>query len=261
VRYELHGLTAAEIGQEFDFDRMLNHGYLPSIYLSNRPQRLLNSTLRLPERRSRRGRIGSKPSRVLGFSRGVAVGYQAGELFHHRQGLRCFQRDDPRLFPDSRRYTVGTLAAGIRQCPKRRVIAAPKFFFADVGVVNHLAKRGELRPGSELYGKALENWVFHELTAHNAYTKSFATLSDWRLASGIEVDFIVNDMQAAIEAKAAAKITADHLKGLRALAEDHPRIKRRVIVCLEPRRRRTEDGILVVPALQLGQLLKSGELF
>ena len=136
-----------------------------------------------------------------------------------------------------------------------------QIFFADVGVVNHLAKRGELRPGSELYGKALENWVFHELTAHNAYTKSFATLSDWRLASGIEVDFIVNDMQAAIEAKAAAKITADHLKGLRALAEDHPRIKRRVIVCLEPRRRRTEDGILVVPALQLGQRLKSGELF
>ena len=127
--------------------------------------------------------------------------------------------------------------------------------------MNHLAKRGELRPGSELYGKALENWVFHELTAHNAYTKSFATLSYWRLASGIEVDFMVNDMQAAIEAKAAAKITADHLKGLRALAEDHPRIKRRVIVCLEPRRRRTEDGILVVPALQLGQLLKSGELF
>jgi len=103
--------------------------------------------------------------------------------------------------------------------------------------------------------------VFHELTAHNAHTKSFATLSYWRLGSGIEVDFIVNDMQAAIEAKAAAKITADHLKGLRALAEDHPRIKRRVIVCLEPRRRRTEDGILVVPALQLGQLLKSGELF
>jgi hypothetical protein len=31
----------------------------------------------------------------------------------------------------------------------------------------------------------------------------------WRLASGIEVDFIVNDMQVAIESKAAAHITAD----------------------------------------------------
>ena len=43
VRYELHGLTAAEIGREFDLNRMLNHGYLPTIYLSDRPERLLNS--------------------------------------------------------------------------------------------------------------------------------------------------------------------------------------------------------------------------
>ena len=38
-------------------------------------------------------------------------------------------------------------------------------YFADVGVVNRLARRGELLPGSELYGKAFENWVFHELSA------------------------------------------------------------------------------------------------
>jgi len=43
VRYELHGLTAAEIGKDFDLTRMLNHGYLPSIYLSHTPRRLLNS--------------------------------------------------------------------------------------------------------------------------------------------------------------------------------------------------------------------------
>jgi predicted AAA+ superfamily ATPase len=43
VRYELHGLTAGEIGREFALERMLNHGYLPPIYLSDRPQRLLNA--------------------------------------------------------------------------------------------------------------------------------------------------------------------------------------------------------------------------
>ena len=65
----------------------------------------------------------------------------------------------------------------------------------------------------------------------------------------------------AIEAKAAAKITADHLKGLRALVQDHPHIRQRLIVCLEPKRRRTEDGILVLPARELAELLDSGELF
>jgi hypothetical protein len=33
------------------------------------------------------------------------------------------------------------------------------------------------------------------------------------LPSGIEVDFIVNEMELAIEAKASAKVTADQLRG------------------------------------------------
>lgn len=39
VRYELHGLTAWEIGREFDLRRMLNHGYLPRLYLADEPRR------------------------------------------------------------------------------------------------------------------------------------------------------------------------------------------------------------------------------
>jgi predicted AAA+ superfamily ATPase len=145
--------------------------------------------------------------------------------------------------------------------PKRRVIGAPKFYFADVGVVNYLAKRNDLRPGSELYGKAFENWVFHELSAHNAYTEAFATLSYWRLAGGREVDFIINDMQIAIEAKATARITADHLRGLRSLVQDHPGVEQRLIVCLEPKSRRTEDGILILPAIEFCERLAAGDLF
>ena len=82
---------------------------------------------------------------------------------------------------------LGRWLPAYRKRPKRRVIGAPKFYFADVGVVNHLARRGELRAGSELFGKAFENWVFHELCAHNAYTEAYSALSYWRLASGIEV--------------------------------------------------------------------------
>jgi len=44
VRYELLGLTAREIGREFDLDRMLNHGYLPRIHLSDEPGRPTGSS-------------------------------------------------------------------------------------------------------------------------------------------------------------------------------------------------------------------------
>ena len=88
-----------------------------------------------------------------------------------------------------------------RKRPKRRVSVAPKFYFSDVGVVNILARRGVLQPGSELFGKAFENWCHHELHTYNQYQERFAQLSYWRLAGGTEVDFIVNDMEIAIEVK------------------------------------------------------------
>lgn len=145
--------------------------------------------------------------------------------------------------------------------PKRRVIGAPKFYFADVGVVNHLARRGTLTRGAELYGKAFENWVGHELHAHNAYTEAYATLSHWRLAGGTEVDFIVNDMEIAVEAKVSSRITMDHLKGLRVLVQDHPKVKQRIAVCLEPRARRTDDGIVILPARGFIRQLGAGDFF
>lgn len=132
--------------------------------------------------------------------------------------------------------------------PKRRVIRAPKFYFSDVGVTNRLARRGPLERGSELYGKAFENWVHHELAAFLSYQEFDADLSYWRLAGGAEVDFVVGDMELAVEAKASARISRQHLKGIRSLKQDHPAVARRVVVCLEPRARLTDDGIEVLPA-------------
>ena len=115
-------------------------------------------------------------------------------------------------------------------------------------MVNRLARRGTLVPGSQLYGKAFENWVFHELSAFRAYRELDDELSYWRLAGGAEVDFVLGDMRLAIEAKASARITQNHLRGLRSLAAEYPRVGRRVVVCLEPRARRTDDGIDMLPA-------------
>jgi predicted AAA+ superfamily ATPase len=106
----------------------------------------------------------------------------------------------------------------------------------------------------------LENWVFHELSAATAYAETPVQLAYWRLASGIEVDFIVDAMRVAIEAKASARVTSDHLKGLRELAVDHPQIGRRVVVCLEPKRRRTDEGIEILPVRDFVDELASGAL-
>ena len=54
---------------------------------------------------------------------------------------------------------LGRFLPAYRRRPKRRVVAAPKFYFGDVGVVNFLARRGALQPGGELFCKAFENSI------------------------------------------------------------------------------------------------------
>lgn len=254
VRYELHGLTAEEIGPDFDLTRLVNHGLLPRIYLADRPSRLLRSYVSdyLKEEVAAEALVRNLPA----FSEFLNV---AALSDTHLVNFSTIARECGVSSNTIKAYfgiledtLLGRWLPGYRKRPKRRVIAAPKFYFADVGIVNYLAMRGELRPGSELFGKAFENWVFHELVAANAYSERYQQLAYWRLASGIEVDFVVDDMRVAIEAKATAKVTADHLKSLRALRIDHPRVRNRVLVCLEPRSRRTDDGILILPAKDLG---------
>ena len=98
---------------------------------------------------------------------------------------------------------LGRWLNAYRRRRKRRVIGAPKFYFADVGVVNRLSRRGELSAGSQLYGKAFENWVFHELSACIEYQEWDLELTYWRLPSGIEVNFVLGDMGVVVEAKAS----------------------------------------------------------
>jgi uncharacterized protein len=118
-----------------------------------------------------------------------------------------------------------------------------------------------VRQGSELYGKAFENWVFHELNCYNSYRGVLADFSFWQLSGGTEVDFIVNDMECAIEVKASGAIASHHLKGLRELARDHPEVKRRVLLSAEPRDRRTPDGIDILSVRGFLRALWEGRLF
>jgi predicted AAA+ superfamily ATPase len=261
MRYELHGLTAAELGREFDLDRILNHGYLPRIYQASRPKKMLDAYVAdyLKEEVAAAGLVRNRPSfsdfldiaalsdcEIVNFSN---IARECGVSSHTTKSHFEILEDT----------LLGRWLPAYRKRPKRRVIRAPKFYFMDVGVVNRLARRGELLAGSELYGKAFENWVFHELSAFVSYCDYDGELSYWRLASGIEVDFVMGDMKVAIEAKSSERITQGHLKGLRVLAEDHPKVGRRIVVCRERRARKTEDGIEILPVATFLKRLWDGD--
>jgi predicted AAA+ superfamily ATPase len=263
LRRELYGLSAYELGAEFDLVRMLNHGTLPRIHASERPRPLLNAYVAdyLKEEVMAEGLVRNLPpfseflnaaaltdteqvnfttlGRELGVSRETVRGY-FGILFD---------------------TLLARMLPPYRKRPKRRLSLAEKFYFHDVGVVNFLARRGTLEPGSELFGKAFESWVFHELRCYNSYRERFAEFSFWRLSTGVEADFIVNDLECAIECKSSASVQSHHLKGLRELAAEHPRLGRKIVVCRESKSRRTSDGIDILPAADFVATLWSGGLF
>ena len=249
LRYELLGVTAAELGPSFELDRMLNHGWLPRIYESERPTRLLSAYVAdyLKEEIAAEGLVRNLPA----FSEFLdAAALSDGNLVNFAniaRDCRVSAHTVKSYFEILEDTLLGRWLPAYTRRPKRRVIGAPKFFFSDVGIVNTLARRGTLVPKTDLYGQAFEAWVHHELLARLTYGASHERLSYWRLASGIEVDFVVGDMRVAVEAKATARVTSDHLKGLHALFEDHPQVSRRVVVCLEPKRRRTPEGIEILP--------------
>lgn len=248
MRYELHGLTASELGNDLDLVRLLNRGYLPSVYQTERPAEALAAYVGdyLKEAVAAEGLVRNLPV----FSRFLNTAARSdGNLVNFANIARECGISGPTVkghFSILEDTLLGRWLPAYTKRQKRRVIGAPKFYFFDVGVVNHLARRGTLEPGGELFGKAFENWVFHEIAAANAYGEHNVPLAYWRLASGIEVNFILGNMKVAIDARATARVTSDHLKGLRHLEQDHPNV-RQVLVCLEPRRRVTSDGISILP--------------
>lgn len=262
VRYELFGFVSTELGREFDLVRAANHGVLPRPYLADRPARMIRAYVDdyLTSEIAAGALVRSVPS-FSGFLRSAAIGDT--ELVNFQNIARECAVSSPtvkeyyQILVDT---LLGRFLPAFTARPKRRVIQAPKFYFADVGVVNHLAQRGSVAPGGELFGKALENLICHELSAFREYHERPWSLSYWRLASGIEVDFVLGDAEIAIEVKSSPRISAAHLKGLIAFGEDQPGVQRRIMVCLEPRRRVTKDGVEIIPVAKFLEGLWRGEV-
>lgn len=262
LRHELFGLVSAEIGEAFDLDRALNHGYLPRHYLHDSPMPLLSAYVAdyLREEIAAEGLVRNLP--VFSAFLDIASLSDTEQVNFSTIARDCGVSSHTigSYFDILVDTLLGRWLPAYRKRPKRRLAASPKFYFADVGVVNFLSRRRHVERGSELYGKAFENWVFHELSAYHSYRATYSELSYWGATGEAEVDFVINDMEMAIEAKATPRVTVDHLRGLRAIKADYPRIRRRIVVSLEPKARRTDDGIEILPEREFRTRLWLGDL-
>ncbi len=261
-RYELFGFSAFELKEDFDLNRLLTRGYLPSFYLDDdyeySHQSYVSDYLKeeiLAEGLTRSIAIFSRFLETAAFSDSEIINFSniAREVGVSVKTVQAHFE----ILEDT--LTGGFLPAYTKKS-KRRTRQSPKFYFFDVGIVNFLSKRKNLVPKSSDFGKAFENWVYHELKCYKSYVQNDLDLSYWALTTGVEVDFILNDMEIAIEVKSSDKIISDHLKNLRELKKDYPKVKSRFVVSLEKHIRTTDDGITILPYQEFIRRLWKGEI-
>ena len=98
-----------------------------------------------------------------------------------------------------------------------------------------------------------------ELKAYQAYRNPELDIRYWRTSTGFEVDFILGEMDVAIEVKGSQNVHSGYTRGMRALLEEH-RVERAIIVSLEKHPRVLEAGLEVLPWQDFLERLWGGEL-
>ncbi len=246
-RFELFPLTTAEI-PDFDLQRALLHGCLPAHYLSSKPRRTLKSYVfdYLQEEIIHEATVRNVPA----FSRFLEiVALTHGRLLNYSNISReagvsaKTVREYYQILKDT---LVGFELPAWTRRKKRRLIETAKFYLFDVGIANYLAGVRQIVPGTDVYGRAFEHLVINEILACMSYQEKELPLSYWRTSTGYEVDLIIGDMDCAVEIKSTNRITNKDLKSLRVLNEEH-HPKRMVLLSPDVSRRRTEDGIDIMP--------------
>jgi predicted AAA+ superfamily ATPase len=253
----LYPLVSNEI-PDFNLFRACNVGTLPSIYLSDEPAEDLKSYCGnyLQEEIQAEGLV----RRIENFSRFLQMASLVnGELIN----MESLSSDSGIPANTLREYfsiledtLVGRMLKPVGRSVHRKSISAAKFYLFDLGITNILARRGEILPKSELFGKVLEHLIHNELVAWLSYRRDDRPLTFWRDRYGNEVDFLVGD-DWAIEVKASSKVSGKHLKGLRMLSEDMS-FKHKIVVSMDSSPRRIDD-ILVLPCIEFLQRLWSDQ--
>ena len=238
----MYPLVSKEI-PDFDIDRAVNYGMLPSHYLAKNPARQLAAYIEVYLKEEIREEA---LVRNLGaFQRFLEVAALTdGEMVNNNniaQDCGVSASTVSSYFDILKDTLIGYRIPAFRKVMKRRLMQAPRFYYFDIGITNHLLHRKELVRGTTDYGHAFEHLVIQELVAWQHYTHSEEELSYWRTYTGIEVDAVLGDGRVAIEIKSVEEVLPRHLKGLKTFADEYPK-SRRIIVSLDVINRVT-DGI------------------
>ena len=258
-RYTLAPLTWMET-EGFELEKVIISGLLPPHFLSIDPVQDLRSYVAdyLKEEIAAEAVVQNIPAfaeflRVAALTSGALLNYTnvARESGVSAKVVRNYFQ----ILEDT---LLGFRVQPCRKVINRRLIETEKFYLFDVGVANYLARR-EPRVGTPEFGHSFEHYILMELKAYQAYRNPELDICYWRTSSGFEVDFVLGDMNIAIEVKGTRRVHSGHARGLNAMLEEHT-VAKAFIVSLESHVRKLDTRIEVLPWQFFLHALWSGDL-
>ena len=257
-------LAAAELGPEFDLDRVLRHGSLPLVWTSATPRAVLEAYVQLYLREEIRAE--ALVRNLPGFVRFLPVAALFNGQVVNVAGIARdagVARTTVQGYLDILEDTLLVCRLPAYESKARvRERKLPKLYWVDPGVVRAVKRQlGDV--AAEERGPLLESWVLTTLRAHAEARELYDEIRYWSPhQADTEVDFLLRRGREllAIEVKATDRYHTGLLKGLRAL-DALPRLKRRVLVYTGSRSFRSGDGIEVWPVRRFANAVASGGLW
>jgi predicted AAA+ superfamily ATPase len=261
----LYPFVPEELGTDFAMEKVLEHGAIPLVWASEEKEETLRAytELYVKEEIQAEALVRNLP----GFARFLPV----AALFHGQVINVAGAARDAEVSRATFSGYLGILEDTLMtfRLPayesrlRVRERKHPKMYWFDPGVVRALRRRSG-PVGADEKGALFEGWIASLLMAYRAYRDAFDEWYYWSPAAAreTEVDFLLEreGRFIAIETKASPAFHASHLKGLRAV-ESLPGIVRRMLVCMEGRAMRTEDGIDIWPLRKFLDTLEGGSLW
>jgi uncharacterized protein len=235
LTYSMYPLTHIELSDDFDLQKSLELGTLPSVYLEE------DRTLAIEILKSyvtayieQEIKAEAQVRNLSGFLKFLSLSAsENGSVIvfsNIASDIGCDYKTVQEFYQILEDTLIGFFLYGYSSSLRKQLRKSPKFYFFDTGVQRALVKKSstELLVKTKDFGKAFESFFIAELIRIADYLRKDFEYSYYRTKDDAEVDLIVTRPDGkcfAIEIKASDNVKLNKLSGLKSFSEINPSAK------------------------------------
>jgi uncharacterized protein len=228
--YHLFPFSYLEQKQQFSLEHVLRFGMLPKVFefdnVQHKKQFLQAYTLTYLKEEVWAEQL---VKNLDPFRRFLEVAAQSnGKIINYTHISRDVGADDKTVknyFSILEDTLLAFMVEPYQHSFRKRLKAAPKFYFFDVGVVRALAQMLSVIPkeGASYYGELFESFIVTECFKLAAYHQKEYRFSYLMTGSGVEIDLVVErpgEQLLLIEVKSSKQVRSEDLNSLQTIARE-----------------------------------------